>query len=99
MRLRRLMIEMSQTDLSRALGLSWQAVQKYENGTVRIAASRLQQIARILQVSPAYFFEGTSGATKAPTKRKEAAPDYFTEFLATQGRPSAGEGFHGGEGH
>jgi transcriptional regulator with XRE-family HTH domain len=83
-RMRRLMTKMSQTDLSRALGLSWQAVQKYENGTVRIGASRLQQIARILQVSPAYFFESTSGATKAPAKRKEAAPDYVTEFLATR---------------
>ena len=58
MRARRLMIKMSQTELSRALGVSWQAVQKYETGENRIGASRLQQISNILQVSPGYFFEG-----------------------------------------
>jgi transcriptional regulator with XRE-family HTH domain len=42
-RTRRLMAKMNQTELSRKLGLSWQTVQKYEKGKIRIGASRLQQ--------------------------------------------------------
>ena len=84
-RMRRLMIKMSQTELSRALGLTWQSVQKYENGTNRIGASRLQQISHILQVSPGYFFEGAPGLAQARTRRKEPpSPDYVSEFLATR---------------
>ena len=67
LRMRRLMIKMSQTELSRALGLTWQSVQKYENGTNRIGASRLQQISHILQVSPGYFFEGAPDIVRART--------------------------------
>ena len=84
-RARRLMIKMSQTELSRALGVSWQAVQKYETGENRIGASRLQQISNILQVSPGYFFEGAPDPVRARTRRKEvSSPDYVTGFLATR---------------
>jgi transcriptional regulator with XRE-family HTH domain len=58
-RMRRLMLEMSQTVLADGLGLTFQQVQKYEKGTNRISASRLQQIANILQVPVAFFFEGS----------------------------------------
>jgi transcriptional regulator with XRE-family HTH domain len=49
--------------LGDALGLTFQQVQKYENGTNRIGASRLEQISRILQVPVAFFFEGAPEAS------------------------------------
>jgi transcriptional regulator with XRE-family HTH domain len=66
--MRRIMLAMSQGKLGDALGLNFQQVQKYENGTNRIGASRLQQISHILQVPVAFFFEG------AHTDRCRAAP-------------------------
>ena len=56
-RMRRVLIGMSQERLGSALGLTFQQVQKYEKGTNRIGASRLQQIAGVLNVAAAYFFE------------------------------------------
>src|SRR5258705_9960374 len=57
-RMRRMMLGMSQEKLGDALHLTFQQVQKYEKGTNRIGASRLQQIAHFLQVSVSFFFEG-----------------------------------------
>src|SRR5947207_14839601 len=57
-RMRRMMLGMSQEKLGDALGLTFQQVQKYEKGTNRIGASRLQQISLILQVPVGFFFEG-----------------------------------------
>src|SRR5439155_26860832 len=57
-RMRRMMLTMSQTKLGDALGLTFQQVQKYEKGTNRISASRLQQSVHILQVPVPFFFEG-----------------------------------------
>ena len=57
-RMRRMMLNMSQEKLGDALGLTFQQVQKYEKGTNRIGASRLQQISNILQVPVSFFFEG-----------------------------------------
>ena len=50
-RMRRLMLDMSQTNLGEAVSLTFQQIQKYEKGTNRIGASRLQHIAHTLQVS------------------------------------------------
>src|SRR3984893_11006039 len=58
LRLRRAQSGMTQTELGAKLGLSFQAVQKYETGDNRISASRLYQLARVLDVSLPYFFEG-----------------------------------------
>lgn len=56
--------DMTQTDLANLLGVKFQQVQKYENGTNRVSASRLNAIMDIFQVSWAYFFtEQTSGIT------------------------------------
>src|SRR5438067_8895554 len=78
-RMRRMMLSMSQEKLGDALGLTFQQVQKYEKGTNRIGASRLQQISLILQVPVAFFFEGVPG----PSGLGEAAsPEYLTNFLA-----------------
>ncbi|ASM73454.1 MULTISPECIES: helix-turn-helix domain-containing protein [Roseobacteraceae] len=53
---------MSQTDVARHLKLSFQQIQKYEIGSNRIAASRLYDLSRILDVPTAYFFEGLGDA-------------------------------------
>jgi transcriptional regulator with XRE-family HTH domain len=58
MRIRRRILAMSQGQLGDALGLTFQQVQKYEKGTNRIGAGRLQQISHILQVPIGFFFEG-----------------------------------------
>lgn len=60
---------MSQTDVARKLKLSFQQIQKYEIGSNRIAASRLFELAQILDVPPAYFFEGLhDNANGAPSQ-------------------------------
>src|SRR5437764_13078512 len=65
-RLRRMMLSMSQEKLGDALGLTFQQVQKYEKGANRIGASRLQQISHILQVPVAFFFEGAPSPPGRP---------------------------------
>ena len=85
-RMRRMMLSMSQEKLGDALGLTFQQVQKYEKGTNRIGASRLQQIAQILQVPVAFFFEGAPelSPTPVPDGMNEApSPTYVSDFLAT----------------
>src|ERR1044072_4777935 len=57
-RMRRVMLGMSQEKLADGLGLTFQQVQKYEKGSNRIGASRLQQIALVLRVPVSFFFEG-----------------------------------------
>ena len=58
-RMRRMLLGMSQERLGQALGVTFQQVQKYEKGVNRIGASRLQQLSDILEVAPSYFFEDT----------------------------------------
>ena len=84
-RMRRMMLNMSQEKLGDALGLTFQQVQKYEKGTNRIGASRLQQIAHILQVPVSFFFEGAPHVPGAPTGGLSEAPSpaYVSDFLAT----------------
>ena len=55
-RMRRMMLGMSQEKLGEELGLTFQQVQKYEKGTNRISASRLQHISHILEVTVPFFF-------------------------------------------
>src|SRR3954466_461075 len=83
-RMRRMMLGMSQEKLGDALGLTFQQVQKYEKGTNRIGASRLQQISQILQVPVAFFFEGAPTMHPQPEGMTEApSPAYVSDFLAT----------------
>jgi transcriptional regulator with XRE-family HTH domain len=83
-RLRRTLMGMSQERLGEALGLTFQQVQKYEKGTNRIGASRLQQISNILQVPVSFFFEGAPNAAPAQGGLGEApSPAYVSDFLAT----------------
>lgn len=63
-RLRRMMLGMSQEQLAASLGLTFQQVQKYERGMNRIGAGRLYQIARSLSVPVAFFYEGLADPTE-----------------------------------
>ena len=85
-RARRMAQGMSQTELGNLLGVTFQQVQKYEKGTNRIGASRLQQISLILQVPVAFFFEGAPILSEGAVVEglKEApSPAYVSDFLAT----------------
>ena len=83
-RMRRMMLGMSQEKLGDALGLTFQQVQKYEKGANRIGASRLQQIAHVLQVPVSFFFEGAPNVPGQQTGMAEApSPAYVSDFLAT----------------
>lgn len=64
---------MSQTDLGKAVGLTFQQVQKYERGFNRISSSRLFEFAKVLDVPVTHFFEGMDVAP-AGTKRKPGRP-------------------------
>jgi transcriptional regulator with XRE-family HTH domain len=61
-----MLIGMSQEKLGEALGITFQQVQKYENGTNRIGAGRLHRIAATLGVPVEYFYEGASPENHAP---------------------------------
>jgi transcriptional regulator with XRE-family HTH domain len=82
--MQRMMLGMSQEKLAEGIGLTFQQVQKYEKGTNRISASRLQHIAHILGVSVTYFFDGAPGLPGASNGAGTApSPAYVTDFLAT----------------
>jgi transcriptional regulator with XRE-family HTH domain len=77
-RMRRMMLSMSQESLGDAIGVTFQQVQKYEKGKNRISASRLQHISQILQVPVPFFFEGAPGGTAGMAE----TPSYVRDFLA-----------------
>lgn len=78
-RLRRTMLGISQEKLGEGLGITFQQVQKYEKGTNRVGASRLQAVANILNVPVAFFFED------APSSEVSAEPasNPVVDFLST----------------
>ena len=80
-RMRRLILSMSQEKLGDAIGLTFQQVQKYEKGTNRMGSSRLQQIANVLQVPVTFFFEGAPDQSKQDGKTQ--SPAFVFDFLAT----------------
>jgi transcriptional regulator with XRE-family HTH domain len=83
-RMQRMLAGISQEKLGEALGLTFQQVQKYEKGTNRISASRLQQIAKMLGVPVAFFFEGApAGETTGGGFADAASTAYVADFLAT----------------
>jgi transcriptional regulator with XRE-family HTH domain len=73
-RMRRMMLGMTQEKLGDQLGITFQQVQKYEKGANRIGASRLQQISRILDVPVAFFFEDVQHATEPAGAFAEERP-------------------------
>src|SRR5882724_1640218 len=64
-RLRRTILRISQEKLGESLGITFQQIQKYEKGTNRISASRLQHIARVLDVPISFFFDEAPGESAA----------------------------------
>ena len=83
LRLRRTMLGMSQSKLGDLLGVTFQQIQKYEKGSNRISASRLQQTARVLEVTPGYFFEGAPATSAEPSFAEELSQSYIIDFLAS----------------
>jgi transcriptional regulator with XRE-family HTH domain len=81
-RMRRLMLNVSQEKLGDALGITFQQVQKYEKGTNRISASRLQQAAQILHVSAPFFFEGALGGHNEDGDT--LSPAYIDDFVSSE---------------
>lgn len=87
LRLRRMMMGMSQEKLGEQLGLTFQQIQKYEKGTNRIGASRLYQLAQVLDIPVHFFFEElsfqeTSMAT--PSFKDAPSENFVLEFLSTR---------------
>ncbi len=72
LRSRRKQLRISQERLGKEIGVSFQQVQKYENGTNRIGAGRLAEISKVLDVPVAYFFTGSSGSAGADGDRADA---------------------------
>lgn len=89
-RLRRMLLGMSQEKLGERLGLTFQQVQKYEKGVNRIGASRLFELGRVLGVSVAYFYEDApAGAGSAPPVaemgfQEMPAESYAADFLSSR---------------
>ena len=75
-RLRRNMLGVSQEKLGESLGITFQQIQKYEKGTNRVGASRLQAIASILNAPVSFFFDG------APSDDNTGAPGFGEESSA-----------------
>jgi transcriptional regulator with XRE-family HTH domain len=83
-RLRRMLLGMSQERLGESMGLTFQQVQKYEKGVNRIGASRLFQISKILDVPVQFFFEEAPYAgdgSRAPGLAESDSEAFILEFL------------------
>ena len=84
-RLRRTMLGMSQEKLGEHLGITFQQIQKYEKGANRIGASRLQEIARVLNTPISFFFEDAPGDSGdgQPGLGEPDSPNYVVDFLSS----------------
>ena len=82
-RLRRNMLGMSHEKLGESLGITFQQIQKYEKGTNRVGASRLQAIATILAVPVSFFFDDAPGQDHAKLRgmAEDSSTSYVVDFL------------------
>ena len=82
---KRIALGYNQSDLGRALGLTFQQIQKYEKGTNRVGASRLQNISNILNVPVAFFFEDAPGEMNhgVDGMAEAASSNYVVDFLSS----------------
>lgn len=89
LRLRRTMASLSQEKLGKQLGITFQQIQKYEKGTNRMGASRLQEIAEILKTPISYFFEDApstsmeQGEASGSGFSEPSSSDYVLDFLSS----------------
>ena len=83
LRMRRTILGMNQSQLGKAAGITFQQVQKYENGANRISASKLHQFASVLKVPVSFFFEGVEPKTRGgrSAARQEFEPLHKRETL------------------
>jgi transcriptional regulator with XRE-family HTH domain len=97
MRARRIFLGMSQSEVADAIGITFQQIQKYETGSNRVGASRLQQISDVLGVSPFYFFEGapTLGKKTPAPQEGELSEGAILSFLGTREGAALVRGFLG----
>jgi transcriptional regulator with XRE-family HTH domain len=80
-RMRRKMLGLSQEKLGEKLGITFQQIQKYEKGTNRVGASRLQAMAGALDVPVSYFFPDSTPA--APGGMQEESAAFMMDFMST----------------
>lgn len=85
-RLRRTLLGMSQEKLGEALGLTFQQIQKYERGVNRIGASRLFDLARVLDVPIGFFFDDMAPELGAMPPTVPAAPPSASPRARTASR-------------
>lgn len=80
-----MMLSMSQEKLGEHLGITFQQIQKYEKGTNRIGASRLQHIARVLSVPVSFFFEDApgGGAGESAGLGEQTQTSHIVDFLSS----------------
>ena len=88
-RVRRTLLGMNQTKLGEALGVTFQQVQKYENGANRISASRLFDLSRMFDVPVQFFFDDmpTAVAASSPALgggKAKKLPSYEPDPMAMQ---------------
>lgn len=92
-RMRRRMMRVSQGMLGKAVGVTFQQIQKYENGTNRVGAGRLQQIADALGCEPAWFFEGAPGSAAGKMAASQRRDADFAAFQAESNAARVARGF------
>ena len=80
---KRISLGYNQSDLGRALGLTFQQIQKYEKGANRISASKLWDIARFFKVDVGYFFQGLN-AQPGMAEGETGAAAYDHDFPSTR---------------
>ena len=83
-RIRRMLIGMSQEKLGDLLGLTFQQVQKYEKGINRIGAGRLFEIARILDVPVDFFYDGVGAPSDALTETSAPVMEFVSSSEGLQ---------------
>jgi transcriptional regulator with XRE-family HTH domain len=95
LRARRNLLGLTQTELADAAGITFQQIQKYEKGTNRVGAGRLQQFSEALGVPPSYFFEGApTVGKKAPAPSEGELPEgSIVSFLGTREGAALVRGF------
>lgn len=86
-RIRRVILRISQEALAERIGVTFQQIQKYERGANRVSGSRMVQIAHALATEPAYFFEGlerSPGLRDASLQKREA--EFLADLSSPEGR-------------
>src|ERR1044072_4647563 len=93
-RSRRLELRLSQTELAAGIGVTFQQVQKYEKGTNRIGAGRLERISEKLQVPISFFFDNIDGTNEGAPRDPKKRNDSVFELMQTSGALRIVKAFH-----